>query len=257
MENFISKEKDGSTLLAIKCLAKSSMDIKKNISVGDDGEWDYKLNKAINPLKEDLTKLSSIDIDSQKNNYNGNLTIELLLEKFSDFYELLATVEPLGELESKFKMAYEFLNSIARDNKNRSGPYKFNPWTNIHDRVTNVSKSRYESKQYADSVEAAFKEVIRTVKNYVNSKTKSKYDGVRAMSKAFDFDSQNPLIKFNILKTDEEKDEQRGIAMLYKGIVFIRNRKAHENIILDDPNRAFEYISLASLLMRLFDKHAK
>jgi hypothetical protein len=44
---------------------------------------------------------------------------------------------------------------------------------------------------------------------------------------------------------------------LFKGIVGIRNRKAHENIILDDPYRAIEYLTLASLLMRLLDEYAK
>ncbi|HAG97728.1 MAG TPA: hypothetical protein DCL75_02420 [Ktedonobacter sp.] len=41
---------------------------------------------------------------------------------------------------------------------------------------------------------------------------------------------------------------------LFKGIVGIRNKKAHANVILNDQMRATEYLSLASLLMRLLDQ---
>jgi hypothetical protein len=44
--------------------------------------------------------------------------------------------------------------------------------------------------------------------------------------------------------------------ILFKGIVGIRNKKAHTNVILDNPVRATEYLSLASLLMRLLDQFA-
>jgi uncharacterized protein (TIGR02391 family) len=63
----------------------------------------------------------------------------------------------------------------------------------------------------------------------------------------------SPKIKFNSLATREEKEEQKGIMLLFKGIVGIRNRKAHDNVILDDPVRAMEYLSLTSLLMRLLE----
>ena len=51
-------------------------------------------------------------------------------------------------------------------------------------------------------------------------------------------------------------DEQEAMMNLFKGIVGIRNKKAHTNVILDNPVRATEYLSLASLLMRLLDQFA-
>ncbi len=65
------------------------------------------------------------------------------------------------------------------------------------------------------------------------------------------------ISKFFNLQTQEEKGEQKGIMFLFKGIVGIRNRKAHENVILDDPYKAIEYLALASLLMRLLDEYEK
>jgi len=128
---------------------------------------------------------------------------------------------------------------------------------NFHQRIKEVTGTKYEDGHYADAVEAGFKEVIKRVKDYANSKTGSSLDGAKAIGRAFDFDRQEPLIKFNNLQSDEEKDEQRGIAFLFKGIVGIRNRKAHENIVLSNPYRALEYLALASLLMRLLDEYAK
>lgn len=127
----------------------------------------------------------------------------------------------------------------------------------LHPRIKEVVGTKYENGHYAEAVEAGFKEVIKKVKDYVNTKNGSTIDGARAMGYAFDFERHEPLIKFNNLQSEEEKDEQRGIALLFKGIVSIRNRKAHENVVLNDPYRALEYLALASLLMRLFDEYAK
>ena len=73
------------------------------------------------------------------------------------------------------------------------------------------------------------------------------------MNHAFGISNQIPIIKFNKLQSIEEKNEQKGIMFLFKGIVAIRNRKAHDNVILDSPERAIEYLGLASLLMRLLN----
>jgi len=125
----------------------------------------------------------------------------------------------------------------------------------LHFRIKEVVGRKYEDGHYTEAVEAAFKEVIKRVKDYVNAKVGSNVDGLKAMGRAFDFERQEPLIKFNHLKSEEEKNEQRGIAFLFKGVVGIRNRKAHENIVLNDPYRALEYLTLASLLMRLLDEY--
>jgi hypothetical protein len=48
-------------------------------------------------------------------------------------------------------------------------------------------------------------------------------------------------------------DEQKGIMFLFKGIVGMRNLKAHTIKLFDDEQRAREYLGLSSLLMRLLD----
>jgi len=128
---------------------------------------------------------------------------------------------------------------------------------NLHPLIKEVSQQRFEDGHYADAVEAALKEVINRVKEYIKKEIRENLDGDKAMNRAFGFENQDPLIKFNKLQTQEEKDEQKGLMYLFKGIVGIRNRKAHENVILNDPYRAIEYLALSSLLMRLLDEYAK
>jgi len=127
----------------------------------------------------------------------------------------------------------------------------------LHHSIKEVSQQRFEDGHYADAVEAAFKEVIKRVKGFIRDKTGEDLDGDKAMNRAFGCENQVPLIKFNDLQHVGEKDEQKGIMYLFKGIVGIRNRKEHENVILDDLYKAIEYLALASLLMRLLDEYAK
>lgn len=126
----------------------------------------------------------------------------------------------------------------------------------FHESIKAVSLKLYENKHYAQAVEEAFKRVVVEVKRVYKDKTGQEADGDALMNKAFGSTSQTPIIAFNTLLTQGDKDEQQGIMYLFKGVVGIRNNKAHNNIILDDPTRATEYLSLASLLMRLLDRFA-
>ncbi len=127
----------------------------------------------------------------------------------------------------------------------------------LHPSIKEVSKKRFEDGNYSDAVVSAFKEVIKRVKEHIEEKVGEELDGDKAMNRAFGFEKKEPIVQFNNLQTKEEKDEQRGIMFLFKGIVGIRNRKSHENVILDDPHKAIEYLALASLLMRLLDEYIK
>lgn len=129
--------------------------------------------------------------------------------------------------------------------------YKFNS------KIVKVSKKLFQDKHYPQAVEEAFKKVIKEVKQIVKNKSGQELDGDSLMNRAFGCDNQIPIVRFNSLQTREEKDEQKGIMYLFKGIVGIRNRKAHDNVNLNDPYKAFEYLALASLLMRLLDTYAK
>jgi uncharacterized protein (TIGR02391 family) len=123
------------------------------------------------------------------------------------------------------------------------GPYSYHP------EIQRVSQRLGEEGNFRQAVLDAFIHLIGTVR----AKTGLPYDGDDLMNRAFSPDGRIPPVRFNAFQTQGEKDEQRGIWSLFKGVVGLRNFKAHVITTFDDPHRAHEYLALASLLMRLLD----
>lgn len=119
----------------------------------------------------------------------------------------------------------------------------------FHPEIERVSDQLYRDGHYKQAALEAYIRVIDEVKN----KSGLNDEGDSLMNRAFGCDKQAPVIQFNSLQTDAERDEQKGIMFLFKGIVGLRNFKAHSNQLFDDPYRAHDYLALASLLMRLLE----
>ena len=65
------------------------------------------------------------------------------------------------------------------------------------------------------------------------------------------FSANKPKLRFSDLKTTSESDEQRGYMELYAGAMTgIRNPRAHEHDLEDDPRVALELLTFANHLMR-------
>lgn len=125
-------------------------------------------------------------------------------------------------------------------------------WELIHPKIVEVSKARYQAGHFADSVEAAFKEVNSIVKNIYKSITNQEKDGADLMQQAFT--KNNPQIKLSDLSNESEKNIQDGYMRIFAGaMIGIRNPKAHENITIS-KNRAIHFLFLASLLMHKIDE---
>jgi uncharacterized protein (TIGR02391 family) len=120
----------------------------------------------------------------------------------------------------------------------------------FHSQIERVSRKLYNDGHYKQAALEAYIRVITAVKEKSGLDA---LDGDNLMNRAFGCDKQTPVIQFNSLRTEEEKDEQRGFMYLYKGVVGLRNSKAHSNRLIEDPKRAHEYLALASLLMRVLD----
>jgi len=121
--------------------------------------------------------------------------------------------------------------------------YKF------HSEIERVSGELYRAGHYKSAALEAYIRVIDEVK----AASKIPDDGDSLMNKAFGCDNRTPVIQFNNLSTDPEQDEQKGFFFLFKGIVGLRNAKAHSNTLFDDPLRGHDYLALASLLMRVLE----
>jgi len=125
-------------------------------------------------------------------------------------------------------------------------------WDLLHPKIVEVSKSRFETNHYADSVEAALKEVNKIVKSIVKQKIGKEFDGANLMNRAFSLN--NPIIILDDLSTHTGKDIQIGYMQIFSGAMTgIRNPKAHENIIID-KQRAIHFLFLSSLLMFKIDE---
>ncbi len=124
-----------------------------------------------------------------------------------------------------------------------SGSYSYHP------EIQRVSGQLFKEGNFRQAVLDAFIQVIHTVR----AKTGLPNDGDDLMNRAFSPDGRIPPVRFNTFQSQGEKDEQRGIWLLFKGIVGLRNFKAHVVSTFDNPDRAHEYLALASLLMRLLD----
>lgn len=200
-----------------------------------------------------------------------NTTLKILRECFDeDYCRMFKRVQPLQVTMSKEHQYQLYLQALDKrkqllegfiaehseyldtaldiGKKTTFADYDFHPV------IKETSQRLFEDGHYAESILKAYIRVISEVKTIMMEKVETVDRSADSMmNKAFGCDNQDPPIKFNSLSSDEERDEQRGIMYLFKGIVGIRNRKAHEAVTLNNPMRAIEYLALASLLMRLLD----
>jgi uncharacterized protein (TIGR02391 family) len=120
----------------------------------------------------------------------------------------------------------------------------------IHPKIRKVTESLFKDGHYSQSIFEAFKKINLEVKS--KSKVSDK-DGADLMHRVFN--ENKPILKLNPLKTLSDKDEQYGFKFIFAGSMLgIRNPEAHEIKKQKDPFIALEYISLASLLMKIIEK---
>jgi uncharacterized protein (TIGR02391 family) len=105
----------------------------------------------------------------------------------------------------------------------------------------------YRDGHYANAVEDA----VKALNGLVRLRSGVELDGVTLMQKAFSPNA--PILRFNELKDQNDRDEQQGFMMMFSGAVAgLRNPRAHK-LIKDDPERALEFIAFVSLLAKLLD----
>ena len=126
----------------------------------------------------------------------------------------------------------------------------------FHPEIERVSGELYRGGHYKQAAFEAYIKVIDEVKSQAGNPADQGgrlLDGDKLMNRVFGCDNQTPIIQFNDLANEAERDEQRGFMNLFKGIVGLRNSKAHSNRLFDDPRRAHEYLALASVLVRVME----
>ena len=97
--------------------------------------------------------------------------------------------------------------------------------------VRAATRSRFESRHYADAVEAG----VKALNERIRARTGRTEDGDGLMTLVFSVNK--PLLRFNKLKSKADESEQRGHMLLCQGVVSAwRNPRAHA-LTYDDPLR--------------------
>ena len=119
--------------------------------------------------------------------------------------------------------------------------------------LRSASRKLYLDGHFARAVEEAFK----CLNNEVRAKAGLiSEDGATLMRKAFS--PKSPTLGLNSLTTQNDRSEQEGYMNLFVGVmVGIRNPRAHDHQLQDDPDVALEMIVFANHLMRKLDSSAK
>ena len=114
-----------------------------------------------------------------------------------------------------------------------------------NDPLRQATRTRFRSRNFADAVEAAFKCVDNAVKEKSGLSDKG---GSDLMFTAFN--EKNPVLKLNELHSTTDRNEQEGYKHLFAGAMTgIRNPRAHEHELKDDPKVALELLAFANHLM--------
>jgi uncharacterized protein (TIGR02391 family) len=121
----------------------------------------------------------------------------------------------------------------------------------LHPEIARAASQLYRDGHYAHAVEDS----VKALNGLVRLRSGLEIDGVALMQKAFS--PNNPILKFNDLSDQSDRDEQLGFMNMFSGAVSgLRNPRAH-GFIRDDPERALEFIAFVSLLAKLLDGATK
>lgn len=125
-------------------------------------------------------------------------------------------------------------------------------WQYIHPRIQDVARVRFSYSQYADAIEASFKEINARLKKIVRQITNNELDGARLMTTCFS--PNKPLLTIQDMDSETGRNIQQGYMEIFAGVMIgIRNPNAHANqsISREDTVRI---LHLASLLMYKIDQ---
>ena len=120
---------------------------------------------------------------------------------------------------------------------------------NIHPRLPKKVKQLFDDGHFAEATLHAFKFLDKRIEGF----SKISDSGFSLMMAAFD--SKAPKIKLTPLVSQSEKDEQDGYRFVFAGGVrAIRNPRAHETNLVDDPDTCLDHLNFVSLLLRRLEQ---
>jgi uncharacterized protein (TIGR02391 family) len=118
----------------------------------------------------------------------------------------------------------------------------------LHPEIVRAATELYRHKHYANAIEDAVKALNALVRLRSG---RDDLDGTTLMETVFS--PKKPILAFNEMADESDRNEQRGFMMMFAGAVAgLRNPRAHR-LIKDDAERALEFIAFVSLLAKLLE----
>lgn len=118
----------------------------------------------------------------------------------------------------------------------------------LHPEVTTAASDLFTDGHYSSAIFEALKALERRVRD------QSGIDGSGRTLMQHAFSGSPPPIDLAIESGQSGHDEQEGLRFVFMGVIQgIRNPHGHEFVEHDDPQRALEYLALASVLFRRLD----
>lgn len=125
-------------------------------------------------------------------------------------------------------------------------------WQYMHPKIQDVARIRFDHSQYADAVEASFKEINVRLKKIVKQVTNSELDGAKLMTTCFS--PNKPLLTIQDMDSETGRNIQQGYMEMFAGAMMgIRNPNAHANQSMSKEDTV-RTLHLASLLMYKIDQ---
>jgi uncharacterized protein (TIGR02391 family) len=119
----------------------------------------------------------------------------------------------------------------------------------IHPRLPKKVRELFDDGHFTEATYHAFKFLDKKVQSH----SKTSDSGFSLMMEAFN--SKSPRIKLNPLTTVSDQDEQEGYRFVFAGgVKAIRNPRAHEFNVVDDPDTCLSHLSFVSLLLRRLEQ---
>jgi len=117
----------------------------------------------------------------------------------------------------------------------------------FHSEIDLVCSHLYRAGQFAEAVREASLRVMEEVKRTSGISD----EGEVFVSKGVAVGGQMAVVQMSRVATNSSSQEQCAAAQLFKGIEGLCNSIANGNRLLDDAVSAYEYLALASLIMRM------
>jgi uncharacterized protein (TIGR02391 family) len=116
---------------------------------------------------------------------------------------------------------------------------------NIHPGLPLKIRKLFDDGHFAEATFDAFKFLDKQVQKH----SRLAESGFKLMMAAFD--DANPRLQLTPLKTESDKDEQKGYRFIFAGgMQAIRNPRGHEYSVTDDPDTCLDHLSFVSMLLR-------